>query len=168
MTPEKGENMNKHPEVIDRDEIMKAQEIWGMGVVEIGKEHSEKGDYLSRAKKHVEELYAYDLGKVLFKPTKAAEKQFRGTLEGAVSYFVGGNEKYPEDHGFATEPWSKVRFENTGVIEGSQAMAMGNYYFTGPDGNEVKVEYTFGYIRDEKGGLRINVHHSSLPFNPEH
>ena len=40
----------------------------------------------------------------------------------------------------------KVRFENTGFIEESRAIAMGNYFFTTTDGVEVKVEYTFGYI----------------------
>ncbi len=43
---------------------------------------------------------------------------------------------------------------------------MGNYFFT-PEGaiDEVKVEFTFGYVRDEDGNLRINVHHSSLPHS---
>ena len=45
-------------------------------------------------------------------------------------------------------------------------MAMGNYFFTGPDGKEVKVEYTFGYVKDSAGNLKINLHHSSLPYAP--
>jgi hypothetical protein len=40
---------------------------------------------------------------------------------------------------------------------------MGNYFFTAPDGAEVKVEYTFGYIQDDDGRLRIQLHHSSMP-----
>ena len=40
---------------------------------------------------------------------------------------------------------------------------MGNYFFTAADGAEVKVEYTFGYIEDDNGGLRIQLHHSSIP-----
>ena len=52
-----------------------------------------------------------------------------------------------EDGGFAIQPWTKVRFENTGfILEESRAIAMGNYFFTTTDGIEVKVEYTFGYI----------------------
>jgi hypothetical protein len=80
---------------------------------------------------------------------------------------VGGNGKYPEDHGFALQPWTKVRFANSGMIlrEGS-ALAMGNYFFTDTNGDEVKVEYSFGYIRDDRGALRINLHHSSLPYSP--
>ena len=37
---------------------------------------------------NVETLYAYDIGKVLFKPTLAAQEQFRPTFETALSYFV--------------------------------------------------------------------------------
>jgi hypothetical protein len=45
---------------------------------------------------------------------------------------------------------------------------MGNYFFTPAEGGDAqKVEFTFGYIKDDEGNLRINVHHSSLPFNPE-
>ena len=59
---------------------------------------------------------------------------------------------------------TKVRFENAGVlIQGNTAQAMGNYFFTDPNGDEVKVEYTFGYMQDEAGALRITLHHSSMP-----
>ena len=47
------------------------------------------------------------------------------------------------------------------------ALAMGNYFFTAPDGEEVKVEYTFGYVLDKAGFPRINVHHSSMPATPD-
>ena len=40
----------------------------------------------------------------------------------------------------------------------------GNYFFTTPEGDEVKVEYSFGYLLDEDGNVRINLHHSSMPF----
>jgi hypothetical protein len=40
---------------------------------------------------------------------------------------------------------------------------MGNYFFTDQGGLETKVEYTFGYIHDEEGGLKIRLHHSSIP-----
>ena len=43
---------------------------------------------------------------------------------------------------------------------------MGNYFFTGPDGSDTKVEYTFGYVRGDDGKLKINLHHSSLPYAP--
>ena len=52
------------------------------------------------------------------------------------------------------------------ITDSDSAVAMGNYYFT-PVGEtaETKVEYTFGYMKDKDGNLRINVHHSSLPFS---
>lgn len=156
------------PKIITKGEIEAAQQAWGQGVIDIGRVYQEVGEYVERAGQYVDQLYAYDLGLVLFKPTKAAIKQFRGSREAAISYFVAGNADFPEDHGFALQPWLKVRFENAGIIEGPQALAMGNYYFTGPDGQEVKVEYSFGYIRDQQGNLRINLHHSSLPYKQEH
>jgi hypothetical protein len=100
----------------------------------------------------------------LFKPTLAAVEQFRPTFEQALSYFVASNNACPEDKGFAIKGWTKVRFENTDIIlDGSTALAMGNYFFTPPKGEEVKVEYTFGYVLDDAGALRINLHHSSMP-----
>ncbi|WP_211248384.1 hypothetical protein [Thermodesulfobacterium hydrogeniphilum] len=105
---------------------------------------------------------------MLFKPTKASVKQFRLTKEEAISYFVGG--VVPEDHGFALQPWSKVRFEPAGFVIGKDlAVTMGNYYFTDANtGKEVKAEYSFGYKRAKDGRLVIILHHSSFPYNPKH
>merc|ERR1711965_677264 len=113
----------------------------------------------------IKKLYGYDNGIVLFKPTKAKESQFRLSFEGAKSYFIGGDENFSEDSGFALQPWTNVRFENASVILNEKtATAMGNYFFTDIQGNIVKVEYTFGYFLDLKGFLKINLHHSSLPY----
>ena len=43
-------------------------------------------------------------------------------------------------------------------------MAMGNYFFTDPEGAEVKVEYSFGYVLDGQGEVKIVLHHSSVPY----
>ena len=150
---------------ITKQEVENAQEIWGQGVIDIGNIYQEGGDYTARAKEHVDALYAYGMGSVVFKPTLAAAAQFRNDPVGALSYFVGGNNSYTEDHGFAIKPWTKVRFENSGILlQGHVALAMGNYFFTDLTGAETKVEYSFGYIRGENGELRINLHHSSLPY----
>ena len=94
----------------------------------------------------------------------ASVDQFRPTFESALSYFVAANGVCQEDTGFAIKGWTSVRFENSGfVINETSALAMGNYFFTGEDGKETKVEYTFGYILDEASDLRIVLHHSSLP-----
>ena len=152
---------------ITEKEIVEAQQTWGTAIVEIGKAYAAEEDYTAVAEQTVDALYGYAEGAVLFKPTKASEEQFRSTREEAVSYFVTG--AVPEDHGFAIQPWSAVRFENAGfVIDGDSAIAMGNYYFTDANtGKEAKVEFTFGYFRDEQGRLRINLHHSSFPYLPE-
>ena len=149
-------------------DVENAQKEWGECVVAIAAAHSSEGDYIGRGRLHVESLYAYDISPVLFKPTFAIEKQFRPTFEGALSYFVAGNGACPEDKGFAIKGWKKVRFENENVIiNGVTAMAMGNYFFTNSIEEEVKVEYSFGYIVDSEGKLRINLHHSSMPASIE-
>ena len=166
QTSNNSSNSQASNNCITEKEVIKAQETWANAIVEIGKAYKEKGDYKTVAANTVDNLYGYDEGKVLFKPTKAAEGQFRLTEEDALSYFVKG--KISEDKGFALQPWSKVRFENAGVsVSCSDAVAMGNYYFTDANTNkETKVEYTFGYRKSEDGKLLIDLHHSSLPFNP--
>tara|TARA_B100001564_G_scaffold158361_1_gene133034 strand:- start:525 stop:989 length:465 start_codon:yes stop_codon:yes gene_type:complete len=147
-------------------EVKDAQRAWGEGIVAIATAHTNGGDYVGLAKDHVNTLYAYQMGPVLFKPTLAATDQFRPTFETALSYFVASNNACPEDQGFAIKGWTNVRFENSDVIiDGNTALAMGNYFFTSQEGSEVKVEYTFGYIEDDNGGLRIQLHHSSMPAN---
>ena len=145
-------------------EVKDAQRAWGEGIVAIATAHTNGGDYVGLATDHVKTLYAYQIGPVLFKPTLAATDQFRPTFETALSYFVASNNACPEDQGFAIKGWTNVRFENSDVIiDGNTALAMGNYFFTSQEGSEVKVEYTFGYIKDDDGSLRIQLHHSSMP-----
>ena len=149
-------------------DIEKAQRAWGEGIVAIATAHRNGEDYVERARSHVETLYAYGISDVLFKPTLAAVEQFRPTFDQALSYFVASNDACPEDKGFAIKGWTKVRFENSGtVLHETMALAMGNYFFTSPEGDEVKVEYTFGYVQDDAGAVRINVHHSSMPATPD-
>ncbi len=154
---------------ISMQDVLQAEDAWAKGIVHIGKVYQEGGDYKADASAMIDKMYAYDQGKVLFKPTKAAQDQFRETKDEALSYFVGGSN--PEDHGFAIQPWSQVRFDNDEVIfnpGGKTAEAMGNYYFTdAKSGKEVKVEYTMGFEKLKNGQVKIFLHHSSLPFKPE-
>lgn len=152
---------------ITREEIIKAQNTWGNAIVAIGEASQNGGDVEGLAEETVDDLYAYDEGNVLFKPTLASEQQFRLTEEDALSYFVGGD--IPEDKGFALQPWSNVRFENAAFsLNCKTALAMGNYFFTdAATGEETKVEFSFGYIRDKDGKLLIILQDSSLPFDPE-
>ena len=146
---------------ITKAEVEAAQQAWGEGIVIIGKAKDAK----KAATKHIDQFYAFDHGPVLFKPTLASVDQFRGTKKEALSYFIG--QDLAEDKGFALAPYTKVTWENEGIITDSDsAQAMGNYFFTKTDGEVVKVEYSFGYIKDKEGNLKINLHHSSLPFAP--
>ena len=80
-----------------REQVLAAQDAWGAGIVRIAKAHTDGGDFVKTATEHIETLYAYGLSPVLFKPTLAAEIQFRSTFAGALSYFVASNNECPED-----------------------------------------------------------------------
>ena len=145
-------------------EVIKAQELWAQNVIEIGNLYIKKEDYKSRASVFVKQFYAFDVGEVLFKPTLASEKQFRCSYDDALSYFIGGN--ISEDKGFALKPWKKINFsERRIIILKELALSMGNYFFQSVDGSDkVKVEFTFGYVKDKDKNLLINLHHSSIPY----
>lgn len=154
---------------ISEQEIIDIQKAWGDGIVRIGKIYSESGDYKIAATEHINSLYRYEDGQVLFKPTMASEQQFRTDFRGALSYFIGRDSLYPEDHGFALHPWSSVRWENAGIrIYGNIATSMGNYYFTPAGGDsEIKVEYSFVYFKDTNGIIKIMLHDSHFPYTPK-
>mgnify|MGYP001157339970 FL=1 len=145
-------------------EINKAQELWAQNVIEIGNLYTKNEDYKIKASLFVKQFYAFDISEVLFKPTLASEKQFRFTFEDALSYFIGGS--ISEDKGFALRPWKKIRFGERKIIFFKEtALSMGNYFFQSfDDANEVKIEYTFGYVKDNENNLLINLHHSSIPY----
>ena len=92
-----------------------------------------------------------------------------------MSYFVGAeamdNDEFKgEDAGFAInggKGWSKVVFRNHQIkCYGEVALAMGDYVFTdATSGDEVRVEYSFGYQRNDDGNVRICLHHSSVPYS---
>ena len=148
---------------VTEQDVIDAQTAWGEGIVAISTVHSEGGDFAARATEHIEALYAYGASPVMFKPTLAADDQFRETFDEALSYFIGA--EGTEDTGFAIKGWTNVRWESNGIfVTENAATSMG--YFTGPDGNETKVEYSFGYMLDDAGELKINLHHSSLPYTP--
>ncbi|GMI03879.1 hypothetical protein TrRE_jg9639 [Triparma retinervis] len=150
-----------------------AQKAWGDAIVEISRVHKENGDFVAAAGKAAGELYGYGhFDKVIFKPTKAAAYPFRPTANEAMSYFVGGSNVpngYSEDAGFAINGgsgWSAVVFNNHDVVlDGSSAVAMGEYLFTcATTGKVTKVEYSFGYRAIPDGSVRIWMHHSSVPY----
>lgn len=151
--------------MITEQEIMLAQQAWGDGVVAIGAAFNKGEDYRQVASDFINAMYAYPEVAVLFKPTKATEIPFRTNFAGALSYFVAGNADYPEDKGFALQPWQQVEFVTRhNYINDATAFSMGHYVFTDYEGNKVKVEFSFGYVRAADNTLQIVLHHSSLPF----
>ena len=152
--------------MITKSQIHETQKKWGDGIVKIGALKDNESECLKFTSSFLNSLYDFENNDVLFKPTKAAEQQFRPNFEMALSYFLGGSKSYcSEDEGFAMKPWLDVKFVNSGfIIENERAIAMGNYFFTDSSGAVVKVEYTFGY-KLRNGSLVIDLHHSSLPFS---
>jgi hypothetical protein len=158
---------------VTKEEVLAVQKAWSTAIKDISKTYKNKGDYIKAASDAAGQLYAYGHSNVLFKPTKAAEYQFRPTAEEAMSYFVGGNVVdggYAEDAGFAInggKGWADCVYDNHQVeLTGGIGIAMGNYDFTcATTGDKTKVEYTFGYKRCDDGKVRIFLHHSSVPYS---
>ena len=151
--------------MIRTQDIVEAQDEWAAAVIAVGRLRGNRDACIAAAGEALDRLYAFDFTDVLFKPTKAAAIPFRSSRESAMSYFVGGNADFPEDGGFALEPWNSVDFDNALIrIEDDRAFAMGHYVFTSPDDLILKVEFTIGYRLDDKDSLRIWLHHSSLPY----
>jgi hypothetical protein len=157
--------------LITEDEVLGMHKAWGDGLISIAKTFDEKGYEAAKvvAQNVLDAAYGYAKGiPVLFKPTLASGSQtFRLTNEGALSYFVGGNEKYPNDGGFAIQGWRKVESFPAGILLlGNVAISMGNVHCTNKDGKTTIVDKTWAYKKDDEGNVRIILHHSSLPYNP--
>jgi hypothetical protein len=152
---------------ISEAEVLAAQRAWGDALVQIATDYESGG--LNKAKSTAEAVidaaYGYQFGPVLFKPTlTTAPQTFRTDRNGALSYFVGGDPAYPSDSGFALKGWRKVEISNAAIqLHGETAMSMGNVKMTDKNGKVTTVDKTWGYARDDKGALRIVLHHSSLP-----
>ena len=57
--------------------VLTIQKQWATSIIGIGKAFIDKKDYLDLTNKFLDKLYFFDNEKVLFKPTKASNKQFR-------------------------------------------------------------------------------------------
>ena len=156
---------------ITEQELADARKNWADALIAISKAYEESGIEAATelANGALDAAYGYNLGPVLFKPTlSGGEKTFRPTREGALSYFVAHNDKYPDDTGFGLRGWRSVAFETSAsFIQGDVAMWMGSVSFTDKDGAVTKADKSWGYKKDEAGVLRIVLHHSSLPYQPE-
>lgn len=156
---------------ITESEVLAAQQAWGKALVQIATDYEAGGIDAAKATAEavLDSAYGYNLGPVLFKPTlTTAPQTFRTTRDGALAYFVGHDADFPSDNGFALNDWRAFETENAAIfIDGDVAMSMGKVRLTDAEGGVTEVDKTWGYKKDEAGTLRIVLHHSSLPYNPE-
>ena len=148
---------------INTKDILTFQNAWAKAIVDIGVSFRAGGNYVALASNLVNDMYGYNEGPVLFKPTKAKALPFRARKEEAISYFVGGD--VAEDTGFALTPWAKITWDQPQFA--LPHLVMGNYTMHpyGNDATSVLAEYSMGFFRTEDGILKLNLHHSSLPFS---
>lgn len=155
---------------ITEAEVLAAQKAWGEALVRISTDFRNGGAERARATASsvLDTAYGYNLGAVLFKPTlTTAPHTFRTTREGALAYFVGGDRAFPQDTGFALKDWRSVEIRNAAIhINGDVAKTMGRVLLTNGQGQVTEVDKTWGFKKDDRGALRIVLHHSSLPFQP--
>lgn len=153
--------------VVNAEDVKAAQKAWGDGVIEIGQYYAKGWDYKTRAALFLSSAYAYGAGRtVLFKGSEVATDPFRRDMDGALSYFVGGNARFPADTGFALKPWTRVTFENYGLIQGVQkAWLMGTFVFWADDGTFSEAQFTFGFVQNALGQLQLTLFMATVPRN---
>ena len=99
---------------ISENDLADARQSWGDGLIKISQIFESSGidEAKSFASSLTDNLYGFDFGPILFKPTLSGGAQtFRKDKEGTLSYFVGQNPKYPKDTGFGLKYWRDVRFD---------------------------------------------------------
>jgi hypothetical protein len=163
-------------EEITEEEVDQAQRDWCNGLIEICEAYPD-GDYRDKAIKFIERLYDFEGSRVFFRPTLAmAPHNFRTTKEGALAYFIGEDDEFPDDDGFITKGWIAADFDNQ--IEGQDAIqvhgnigiAMGNVRLRKEEvtagGKETVVDKLFVFMK-RKSLVRLIVHNSALSNIPD-
>ena len=88
--------------MINKEELAKARIAWGEGICYL-KVFEEQGikKASTTANEILDDLYGFEFGPILFKPTLSGGIQtFRTDKEGTLSYFIGNNPKYPSRYWF--------------------------------------------------------------------
>lgn len=156
---------------ISEQQVVAAQKAWCNGLLTISQAYARGGFNQAKAtaSKILDQAYGYQYGAVAFKPTLTmAPQTFRGTKEGALAYFVGGDSRYPNDKGFALKPWKTCQIRNQVIqLHGMFANTMGNVDLTDASGKGTTVDKTWTFQKEPDGSIRIVLHHSSLPYSPK-
>ena len=85
----------------------------------------------------------------------------RATHDSVAFRYLCANQHPDHDKG-----WRSVEVKNVAIqLHGDTALSMGNVSITDKSGKVTTVDKTWGYVRDDKGALRIVLHHSSLPVS---
>ena len=145
------------------EDIISIQKEWASGIVKMGELSNDRDSLESFTSDFLDKIYDFQ-NQVLFKPTKAANEQFRNSKGSAYSYFIAGDDREcQEDNGFALSNWTEILFDNSNIIINEDiAIAMGNYTFKN-EASKIKVEYSFVY-KNYGNEIKIILHHSSLPY----
>jgi hypothetical protein len=145
------------------EDIINIQKEWASGIVKMGELSNDRDSLESFTSDFLDKIYDFQ-NQVLFKPTKAANEQFRNSKGSAYSYFIAGDDREcQEDNGFALSNWTEILFDNSNIIINEDiAIAMGNYTFKN-EASKIKVEYSFVY-KNYGNEIKIILHHSSLPY----
>ena len=146
-----------------KEDIINIQKEWASGIIKMGELSNDRDSLESFTSDFLDKIYDFQ-NQVLFKPTKAANEQFRNSKGSAFSYFIAGDDREcQEDNGFALSNWSEILFDNSNIIINEDiAIAMGNYTFKN-EVSKIKVEYSFVY-KNYGDEIKIILHHSSLPY----
>ena len=145
------------------EDIINIQKEWASGIVKMGELSNDRDSLESFTSDFLDKINDFQ-NQVLFKPTKAANEQFRNSKGSAYSYFIAGDDREcQEDNGFALSNWTEILFDNSNIIINEDiAIAMGNYTFKN-EASKIKVEYSFVY-KNYGNEIKIILHHSSLPY----
>ena len=177
-------NKDKYAGYITNKEMIAQQEAWcSAGLLGISKTYHEKG--FKEAKKLASQIidawYGYNLlpnkkVPVAFNPTWTYDKTtFRTTKRGALSYFVGGDKKFPIDPGFAIgapgkerSQWVSCEIKNAvNFAAGNVGFTMGNVIVEAKNGYKSTVDKTWIFVKNpETGEIKCVLHESATPFDP--
>ena len=80
-----------------KKKVFDNQNEWAANIVKIGRAYLDKKNYIKMTEEFLDKLYLFEKGNILFKPTKAKEKQFRVNKAEFMSYFIGYNKVW--NHG---------------------------------------------------------------------
>ena len=175
---------DKFASYITNEEMVAQQEAWcSAGLLGISKTYHEKGfkDAKKLASQIIDAWYGHNLlpnkkVPVAFNPTWTYDKTtFRTTKRGAVSYFVGGDKKFPIDPGFALgapgevrSQWISCKIKNAvNFAAANVGFTMGNVMFEAENGFKSAVDKTWIFVKNpETGEIKCVLHESATPFNP--